>query len=202
MKSAGKARNNGLYRHIRTSKEIIRNLLNDYWKITLHRKTRANAVFRHSCGFYMLLLCFDGLHFAVHDLHHVVVRAADDHLIVAAQAILVINAAQVGQAVPHDGVAALIQQRDNAELRAFEGFQRLFIQTHGQLFGRVGVHAKGELLGAVRRNRSIIPRYRKVVVLSTHTAENHDFISSDQGSKSSTSKSLFRSARSGNMLSR
>ena len=30
MKSAGKARNNGLYRHIRTSKEIIRNLLNDY----------------------------------------------------------------------------------------------------------------------------------------------------------------------------
>ena len=32
MKSAGKARNNGLYRHIRTSKEIIRNLLNDYNK--------------------------------------------------------------------------------------------------------------------------------------------------------------------------
>ena len=32
MKSAGKARNNGLYRHIRTSKEIIRNLLNDYIK--------------------------------------------------------------------------------------------------------------------------------------------------------------------------
>ena len=30
MKSAGKARNNGLYRHIRTSKEIIRNLLNDF----------------------------------------------------------------------------------------------------------------------------------------------------------------------------
>ena len=30
MKSAGKARSNGLYRHIRTSKEIIRNLLNDY----------------------------------------------------------------------------------------------------------------------------------------------------------------------------
>ena len=29
MKSAEKARNNGLYRHIRTSKEIIRNLLND-----------------------------------------------------------------------------------------------------------------------------------------------------------------------------
>lgn len=34
MKSAGKARNNGLYRHIRTSKEIIRNLLNDYNKYT------------------------------------------------------------------------------------------------------------------------------------------------------------------------
>lgn len=32
MKSAGKARNDGLYRHIRTSKEIIRNLLNDYTK--------------------------------------------------------------------------------------------------------------------------------------------------------------------------
>ena len=29
MKSAGKARNNGLYRHIRTSNEIIGNLLND-----------------------------------------------------------------------------------------------------------------------------------------------------------------------------
>ena len=34
MKSAGKARNNGLYRHIRTSKEIIRNLLNDLTKKT------------------------------------------------------------------------------------------------------------------------------------------------------------------------
>ena len=33
MKSAGKARNNGLYRHIRTSKEIIRNLLNDFKEI-------------------------------------------------------------------------------------------------------------------------------------------------------------------------
>ena len=33
MKSAGKARNNGLYRHIRTSKEIIRNLLNDSRKV-------------------------------------------------------------------------------------------------------------------------------------------------------------------------
>ena len=41
----------------------------------------------------------------------------------------------------------------------------------------------------------IIPRYRKAVVPSTHTAENHDFISSDQGSRSSISKSLSRSAR-------
>lgn len=32
MKSAGKARSNGLYRHIRTSKEIIRNLLNYLYK--------------------------------------------------------------------------------------------------------------------------------------------------------------------------
>ena len=32
MKSAGKARSNGLYRHIRTSKEIIRNLLNYFMK--------------------------------------------------------------------------------------------------------------------------------------------------------------------------
>ena len=35
MKSAGKARSNGLYRHIRTSKEIIRNLLNDFFKILI-----------------------------------------------------------------------------------------------------------------------------------------------------------------------
>ena len=33
MKCAGKARNNGPYRHIRTSKEIIRNLLNDYKEV-------------------------------------------------------------------------------------------------------------------------------------------------------------------------
>ena len=36
MKSAGKARSNGLYRHIRTSKEIIRNLLNDFINIQIH----------------------------------------------------------------------------------------------------------------------------------------------------------------------
>lgn len=43
MKSAGKARSNGLYRHIRTSKEIIRNLLNDSDKyvITGHTPTQA-----------------------------------------------------------------------------------------------------------------------------------------------------------------
>ena len=50
MKSAGKARNNGLYRHIRTSKEIIRNLLNDSPKeiflinITQSKETFVNTV--------------------------------------------------------------------------------------------------------------------------------------------------------------
>ena len=43
MKSAGKARNNGLYRHIRTSKEIIRNLLNDCYKSL--SKTRFSSAF-------------------------------------------------------------------------------------------------------------------------------------------------------------
>ena len=43
MKSAGKARNNGLYRHIRTSKEIIRNLLNDYLNY-LNRGTNCTSV--------------------------------------------------------------------------------------------------------------------------------------------------------------
>ena len=39
MKSAGKARNNGLYRHIRTSKEIIRNLLNYFFnKLKVFRR--------------------------------------------------------------------------------------------------------------------------------------------------------------------
>ena len=50
MKSAGKARNNGLYRHIRTSKEIIRNLLNDFLINFLNfptsRKTLAARVLR------------------------------------------------------------------------------------------------------------------------------------------------------------
>ena len=43
MKSAGKARNNGLYRHIRTSKEIIRNLLND------SKKNIANLYSKKDC---------------------------------------------------------------------------------------------------------------------------------------------------------
>ena len=50
--------------------------------------------------------------------------------------------------------------------------------------------------------RSIIPRYRKVVVPGAHTTENHDFISSDQGSRSSISKSLPCSVRSGSTLNR
>lgn len=46
MKSAGKARNNGLYRHIRTSKEIIRNLLNDYAK---HLKYSVDSLLQEIC---------------------------------------------------------------------------------------------------------------------------------------------------------
>ena len=42
MKSAGKARNDGLYRHIRTSKEIIRNLLNDYYNKNIFEISSAN----------------------------------------------------------------------------------------------------------------------------------------------------------------
>ncbi|HAQ1183119.1 TPA: hypothetical protein IW781_002126 [Enterococcus faecium] len=42
MKSAGKARNNGLYRHIRTSKEIIRNLLNDLAKDNIKKYKKGN----------------------------------------------------------------------------------------------------------------------------------------------------------------
>ena len=45
MKSAEKARSNGLYRHIRTSKEIIRNLLNDYLN---------NIILPRLCYFYLL----------------------------------------------------------------------------------------------------------------------------------------------------
>ena len=45
MKSAGKARSNGLYRHIRTSKEIIRNLLNDYLKYKFAAQTKIKFIF-------------------------------------------------------------------------------------------------------------------------------------------------------------
>ena len=48
MKSAGKARNNGLYRHIRTSKEIIRNLLNDFKK---NLKKVVKTCNKSSCSF-------------------------------------------------------------------------------------------------------------------------------------------------------
>ena len=34
MKNAGKARSYGLYRHLRTSKEIIENLLNYYYEFS------------------------------------------------------------------------------------------------------------------------------------------------------------------------
>lgn len=52
MKSAGKARNNGLYRHIRTSKEIIRNLLNDFIKdmIDFNRSGAFFSRSRFSCS--------------------------------------------------------------------------------------------------------------------------------------------------------
>lgn len=54
MKSAGKARNNGLYRHIRTSKEIIRNLLNDY-------KTRSTLMLPVLAFTpYKLIISYDG----------------------------------------------------------------------------------------------------------------------------------------------
>lgn len=43
MKSAGKARNNGLYRHIRTSKEIIRNLLNDLFRDIIYMRIYKRA---------------------------------------------------------------------------------------------------------------------------------------------------------------
>ena len=48
MKSAGKARSNGLYRHIRTSKEIIRNLLNDSFNNNVSKDTSSIQKFRSS----------------------------------------------------------------------------------------------------------------------------------------------------------
>ena len=57
MKSAGKARSNGLYRHIRTSKEIIRNLLNDYCKN--NRYLYRYLLFGTACCFMPVLVVFD-----------------------------------------------------------------------------------------------------------------------------------------------
>ena len=51
MKSAGKARNNGLYRHIRTSKEIIRNLLNDYTKLLDRSHTACYHEHMNRCSY-------------------------------------------------------------------------------------------------------------------------------------------------------
>ena len=48
MKSAGKARNNGLYRHIRTSKEIIRNLLNDLMIVKRVKKQKLNLIWKEN----------------------------------------------------------------------------------------------------------------------------------------------------------
>lgn len=45
MKNAGKARSYGLYRHLRTSKEIIENLLNYYSKY-IKRKEDKNEEIR------------------------------------------------------------------------------------------------------------------------------------------------------------
>ena len=53
MKSAGKARNNGLYRHIRTSKEIIRNLLN-YLNKNLRVRFLRRTLFVCDFRFYLM----------------------------------------------------------------------------------------------------------------------------------------------------
>ena len=45
MKSAEKARSNGLYRHIRTSKEIIRNLLNDSYNNLIIKENRKEVLY-------------------------------------------------------------------------------------------------------------------------------------------------------------
>ena len=60
MKSAGKARSNGLYRHIRTSKEIIRNLLN-----YLNKKNR-ELTFTIFCSNFSLFVQGQKLHFSLH----------------------------------------------------------------------------------------------------------------------------------------
>ena len=71
MKSAGKARNDGLYRHIRTSKEIIRNLLNDssntsvsFFIIDMFKKLRHCVIAACTQFSYLLIkpLVLDRLH--------------------------------------------------------------------------------------------------------------------------------------------
>lgn len=54
MKSAGKARSNGLYRHIRTSKEIIRNLLNYYEK-----NKKELSLFQFLNNLMFMFFCYD-----------------------------------------------------------------------------------------------------------------------------------------------
>lgn len=54
MKSAGKARSNGLYRHIRTSKEIIRNLLNDSLKSYIGRRYDNKLDPASACKYYFI----------------------------------------------------------------------------------------------------------------------------------------------------
>lgn len=57
MKSAEKARSNGLYRHIRTSKEIIRNLLNDLTN-TLTKIKVTNLLVCHFLRIFFVLYKF------------------------------------------------------------------------------------------------------------------------------------------------
>ena len=62
MKSAGKARSNGLYRHIRTSKEIIRNLLNDLSKYNPRYKNRPDLLLRKPGRFDCVICAFPSAH--------------------------------------------------------------------------------------------------------------------------------------------
>ena len=56
MKSAGKARNNGIFRHIRTSKEIIRNLLNDWIKVKrISEECQGNFFYQREEGVKILV---------------------------------------------------------------------------------------------------------------------------------------------------
>ena len=57
MKSAGKARSNGLYRHIRTSKEIIRNLLNDYENKNNTNNFQNDTFFHAIALLYQIPIC-------------------------------------------------------------------------------------------------------------------------------------------------